>query len=76
MIPALLSSFCSDPKKGSSGSSGTAPARSGLKTQYVLRHRLIFLLYIVFTPFPATLRAGADIAALLISCAWYTSGNC
>jgi hypothetical protein len=27
-------------------------------------------------PFPVTRRAGAEIAALLISCAWYTSGNC
>lgn len=49
--------------------------RSGLKTQYVLRHRLIFLLYIVFTPFPATLRAGADIAALFIPSPCYTSGK-
>lgn len=35
MIPALLSSFCSDPKKGSSGSLRTPPARSGPITQYV-----------------------------------------
>ncbi len=35
MIPALLSSFCSDPKKGSPGSAGTAPARSGPATQDV-----------------------------------------
>lgn len=35
MIPALLSSFCSDPKKGSSGSAGTPPARSGPLTQDV-----------------------------------------
>lgn len=35
MIPALLSSFCSDPKKGSSGSSFLPPARSGPITQYV-----------------------------------------
>lgn len=27
-----------DPKKGSSGSSGTAPARSGPRTQYVVGH--------------------------------------
>ena len=35
MIPALLSSFCSDPKKGSSGSLRTPPARSGPATQDV-----------------------------------------
>lgn len=71
----ICSIFTSDPISGGSGSSGTAPARSGLKTQYVLRHRLIFLLYIVFTPFPATLRAGADIAALFIPSPCYTSGK-
>ena len=36
MIPALLSSFCSDPKKGSSGSLRTPPARSGPITQSVV----------------------------------------
>ena len=35
MIPALLSSFCSDPKKGSSGSDSAPPARSGPETQDV-----------------------------------------
>ena len=35
MIPASFSSFCTDPKKGSSGSAGTAPARSGPETQDV-----------------------------------------
>ena len=35
MIPALLSSFCSDPKKGSSGSASSPPARSGPATQDV-----------------------------------------
>lgn len=35
MIPASFSSFCTDPKKGSSGSAGTPPARSGPLTQYV-----------------------------------------
>ncbi len=35
MIPASFSSFCTDPKKGSSGSAGTAPARSGPATQDV-----------------------------------------
>lgn len=35
MIPALLSSFCSDPKKGSSGSAFRLPARSGPATQDV-----------------------------------------
>lgn len=35
MIPALLSSFCSDPKKGSSGSSFPSPGLSGPLTQDV-----------------------------------------
>ncbi len=35
MIPALLSSFCTDPKKGSSGSAFRPPARSGPETQDV-----------------------------------------
>lgn len=35
MIPALLSSFCTDPKKGSSGSPRSTPARSGPTTQDV-----------------------------------------
>ena len=35
MIPALLSSFCTDPKKGSSGSDSAPPARSGTMTQHV-----------------------------------------
>lgn len=35
MIPASLSSFCTDPKKGSSGSLRTPPARSGPETQDV-----------------------------------------
>lgn len=65
-----------DPKKGSSGSSFLPPARSGAETQHVPCHQLRFLLYVVFIPFPVIRRAGADIAALLISCAWYTSGNC
>lgn len=73
----LVSHFSrSDPKKGSSGSSSQPPGRSGAETQDVPRGQLRFLLYIVFIPFPVTRRAGADIAALLISCAWYTSGNC
>lgn len=72
----ILSSFSSDPKTLSSGSPSDAPARSGAETQHVPRRQLRFLLYVVFIPFPVTRRAGADIAALLISCAWYTSGNC
>lgn len=68
--------FHGDPKKASSGSPSDAPARSGAETQHVPRRQLRFLLYVVFIPFPVTRRAGADIAALLISCAWYTSGNC
>lgn len=35
MIPALLSSFCTDPKKGSSGSASPSPASSGPATQDV-----------------------------------------
>ncbi len=35
MIPASFSSFCTDPKKGSSGSAFRPPARSGPKTQDV-----------------------------------------
>lgn len=68
--------FREDPKTSSSGSPSDAPARSGAETQHVPRRQLRFLLYVVFIPFPVTRRAGADIAALLISCAWYTSGNC
>ena len=51
-------------------------ARRDPLTQDVPLRQLRFLLYVVFIPFPVTRRAGADIAALLISCAWYTSGNC
>ena len=76
MIPALLSSFCSDPKKGSSGSAFFPTPRSGAETQHVPLVQLLFLLYIVFLPCLVTRCAGADIAALFISCAWYTSGNC
>lgn len=35
MIPASFSSFCTDPKKGSSGSASAPPARSGPETQDV-----------------------------------------
>ncbi len=35
MIPASFSSFCTDPKKGSSGSDSAPPARSGPETQDV-----------------------------------------
>lgn len=35
MIPASFSSFCTDPKKGSSGSDSAPPARSGQETQDV-----------------------------------------
>ena len=35
MIPALLSSFCTDPKKGSSGSASAPPGSSGPETQYL-----------------------------------------
>jgi len=49
---------------------------SGAKTQDVPRNQLLFLLYIVFFPYPVTRRAGADIPALLTPAPWYTSGNC
>lgn len=35
MIPASFSSFCTDPKKGSSGSASAPTARSGQATQDV-----------------------------------------
>ena len=50
MIPASLSSFCTDPKKGSSGSDSAPPARSIAKTQHVPLIHMPFLLYIVFLP--------------------------
>jgi hypothetical protein len=65
--PMLYSLFSrSDPKKASSGSASGARARCGAETQDVALCQLLFLLYVVFTPFPVTRRAGADIAALLI----------
>lgn len=75
-VHILLSHFSTaDPKTPSPGSSGTAPARSGLKTQYVLRHRLIFLLYIVFAPCPVTGRSAPVKGGVVIPWAWYTSGK-
>ncbi|MCM7828821.1 hypothetical protein, partial [Enterobacter roggenkampii] len=59
----------------SSGSADRQHPPGAHETQHVPRIQLIFILYIVFIPCPVTRRAGADIAALLIPCAWYTSGN-
>ena len=64
-----------DPVSGCSGSAFRPPARSGLKTQYVLRHRLIFLLYIVFAPCPVTGRSAPVKGGVVIPWAWYTSGK-
>lgn len=66
MIPTSLSSFCTDPKKGSPGSAQTAPARSGTETQYMPLSQLHFLLYIVSLPCPVTGRSPPEKGALLI----------
>lgn len=58
-----------DPKKGSSGSAGTAPARCGAETQHVPLFQLRFCLYIVFSPCPVTARSPPEKGALLIPCA-------
>lgn len=46
-----------DPKTHCSGSPRTPPARSGTRTQDVPLYYLLFILYIVFTPCPATARS-------------------
>ncbi|PVF70367.1 hypothetical protein CSC18_4779 [Klebsiella aerogenes] len=53
----ILSFFRSDPKKASSGSSSPTPTRCGAETQHVPFHQLLFILYIVFIPCPATARS-------------------
>lgn len=46
-----------DPKTHCSGSPSDPPARSGTRTQDVPLYYLLFILYIVFTPCPATARS-------------------
>lgn len=75
MIPVSFSSFCRDPKKSSSGSSGTAPARSGAETQDVPRRQLSSNLYIVLSSCPVTGRSAPVKGGVVIPWAWYTSGN-
>lgn len=66
MIPALLSSFCTDPKKGSPGSARTALALSGTETQHVPLRQLLILPYVVFPLRSVTRRAAAENSASLI----------
>ncbi len=75
MIPASFSSFCTDPKKGSSGSDSAPPARSGPETQDVPRRQLSSNLYIVLSSCPVTGRSAPVKGGVVIPCAWYTSGN-
>ena len=72
IIPLLLSV---DPKKACSGSSGTAPARSGAETQDVPRRQLSSNLYIVLSSCPVTGRSAPVKGGVVIPWAWYTSGN-
>lgn len=65
-----------DPKKGSPGSSENAPARGGAETQHVPLRQLRYLLYVVSVSCPMTARSPPEKCALLLPCAWYTSGNC
>ena len=51
------SHFSGDPKTLSSGSASAPPGRSGTRTQDVPLYYLLFILYIVFTPCPATARS-------------------
>lgn len=71
----ICSIFTSDPISGGSGSSGTAPARSGLKTQDVPRRQLSSNLYIVLSSCPVTGRSAPVKGGVVIPWAWYTSGN-
>jgi len=72
-IPAFI--FHRDPETGSSGSSQPRLALSGEETQHVPCFQLHFRQYVVFRAGSVTGRAGAEKPALLIPCAWYTSGK-
>ena len=61
--------FSADPKKGSSGSPTDAPARCGAETQDVPLGQLRLILYIVFTPCPATARSPPETSGVVIPCA-------
>lgn len=50
-------------------------ARRDPLTQDVPLRQLRFLLYVVFLPCPVTARAPPEKGGVVISCAWYTSGN-
>lgn len=71
----ICSIFTSDPISGGSGSSGTAPARSGAETQDVPRRQLSSNLYIVLSSCPVTGRSAPVKGGVVIPWAWYTSGN-
>lgn len=64
-----------DPKTHCSGSAGALPALSGQETQYAAVLLASLTLYVVSLPCPATARSPPENAALLIPCAWYTSGK-
>jgi len=51
-------------------------ARRDPLTQDVPLRQLRFLLYVVFLPCPVTARSPPLKGDVVISCAWYTSGNC
>ncbi len=67
MIPASLSSFCTDPKTPSSGSASAPPARSGAETQHVPLRQLLILPYVVFPLRSVTRRAAAENSAPVTS---------
>ena len=50
-------------------------ARRDPLTQDVPLRQLRFLLYVVFLPCPVTARSPPLKGDVVISCAWYTSGN-
>lgn len=64
-----------DPKTPSPGSADRHLPLTGPRTQYVPRCQLRFCLYVVFQALIVTCCSAAFEGALLISCAWYTSGN-
>ena len=70
-----FSFFRDDPKKVSSGSAGTAPARSGPETQHVAVLAADDDAICCVPPLPRDRPPPPLKGALLIPCAWYTSGN-